>query len=81
MKNRQISKFRYLEKGALELYRAATTKPRQIERSGFFSTGPQRTNLSLQTGLESAGCSVVEKTRFSEEEDCAPPRELGLNIR
>ena len=28
--------------GVLELYRAATIKPRKIERSGFFSTGPQR---------------------------------------
>ena len=27
--------------------------------------GP-RTNSSLQTGLESAGCSVVEKKRFSD---------------
>ena len=35
-KNRRKSQFRYLEKGALELHRAATTKPRQIERSGFF---------------------------------------------
>ena len=35
-KNRQKSQFRYLEKGALKLRRAATTKPRQIERSSFF---------------------------------------------
>ena len=56
----------YLEKGAIELYRAATTKPSQIERSGFFSTGPKWTNSSLQTGLESASCSVVEKKRFSD---------------
>ena len=26
----------YLEKGVLELHRAATIKPRKIERSGFF---------------------------------------------
>ena len=63
--NRQKSQFRYLKKGALELSRAATTKPRQIEHSVFFSTGPQRTNLSLQTGLGSNGCSGAEKTRFS----------------
>ena len=55
-----------LEKGALELCRTATIKPRQIERSVFFSTGPQWTNLSLQTGLESAGCSVVEEKQFSD---------------
>ena len=30
--NRQKSQFRFLEKGALELSRAATTKPRQLER-------------------------------------------------
>ena len=35
-RNRQKSQFRYLEIGALELYRFATTKPKQIERSGFF---------------------------------------------
>ena len=35
-KNRRKSQFRYSEKGALELRRAATTKPRQIERSGLF---------------------------------------------
>ena len=31
-----------------------------------FSTGPQQTNLNLQTGLRSIGCSVVEKSRFSD---------------
>ena len=34
--NRRKSQFRYLEKGALKLSQAATTKTRQIERSGFF---------------------------------------------
>ena len=34
--NNQKSQFRYLEKGALKLRRAAMTKPRQIERSSFF---------------------------------------------
>ena len=28
----------------------------------FFSTGPQRINLSLQTGFRSAGCLVAEKS-------------------
>ena len=56
-----------LEKCALELCWTATIKPRQIERSVFFSTGPQWTNSSLQTGLESAGCLVVEKKRFKNE--------------
>ena len=35
-KIRQKCPFRYLEKGALELHRAAMTKLRQIERSDFF---------------------------------------------
>ena len=34
--NRRKSHFRYLEKGALALSRATTTKPRHIERSVFF---------------------------------------------
>ena len=38
-KNRRKSQFRYLEKGALEIPRAAMTKPRQIERSGFLVAG------------------------------------------
>ena len=28
--------------------------------------GPKQTNLNLQTGLRSIGCSVVEKSRFSD---------------
>ena len=43
-KNRQKYQFGYLEKGALELCRAAKTKPRLIERFRFFSAEPQRTN-------------------------------------
>ena len=62
----KISQYGYLEKGALEVPRAATTKPKQIRRSVFFSPGPQWTNSSLQTGLRSNGCSVVEKMRFSD---------------
>ena len=56
-KNRQKSPVHYLEEDALELRRAATTKPREIERSG--------TNSSLETGLRSTGCFVVEKTFLS----------------
>ena len=54
-----------LEKGAPKLCWAAMTKPRQIECTVFF-TGPQRTNLNLQTGFGSIGCMVVEKSRFSD---------------
>ena len=36
----------------------------------FFSTGPQQTNLNLQTGLRSIGCSAVEKSRFSDRGGC-----------
>ena len=66
-KNLQKSQFDYLEKGALELCHAATTKSRQIERSGFFFYWTSTDKLEFQTGLESAGCSVVEM------DDSAPP--------
>ena len=46
--------------------RACSDLTSKIERSGIFSTGPQRTNLSLQTGLGSTGCSGAEKTKFSD---------------
>ena len=46
--NRRKSQFRYLEKSALECRRAETDTT-----LWFLSTGPQRTNLSLQTGLRS----------------------------
>ena len=36
LKNLRKSQFRLLEKGVLEHRRAATIKPRKIERSGFF---------------------------------------------
>ena len=36
VENRQKFKFRYLEKGGLELRLAATLKPRKIDPSGFF---------------------------------------------
>ena len=55
-----------MEKGVLELLRAATIKPRKIERSGFFSTGPQWTNMNLQTGLRYNKGLVPEKSRFSD---------------
>ena len=42
---------------------ASTEKDRAL---CFFSPGPQRTNLSLQTGLRSNGGSVPEKSRFSD---------------
>ena len=49
-----------LKKGGFELRQAATHKPRKIDRSVFFSTVPQRTNLNLQTGFG------TEKLRFSD---------------
>ena len=33
----------------------------------FFSTAPQWTDSSLQTGLRYTGLTVVEKTRFYDE--------------
>ena len=54
----------FFEKCVLELSRTAMIKPKQLERSVLFSTGPQWTNLNLQTGFRSIGCLVVEKSRF-----------------
>ena len=50
IKNRQKSQFCFLEKGVLELCWAATVEP----------SGPQQANSSLQTSLETVGCSVAE---------------------
>ena len=73
-RNRRKSQFRYLEKGALELYRAATTKPRQIERSVFFlldHNGQTRVDR-LVSGPPDIR---VRRKRDSpmEEDDCLPP--------
>ena len=58
-KNRRKYQLRYLKKGALELYRAATTKPRQIERSVFFL-------------VDHNGQTRVYRL-VSGQPDCAPP--------
>ena len=42
-------------------------KSRQIERSVFFSSGPQWTNSNLQTGLRLTGSLVLEKSKFSDK--------------
>ena len=63
----------FFEKCVLELCRTAMIKPRQIERSCFFSTGLQLTNLNLQTSLRSIGCSVVENRDFSDRGWCLRP--------
>ena len=66
--------FCYLEKRVLEVHQAATLEPRKIERSIFFPTGPQRTNLNLQASLRSNGGLVPEKSLFSDREGhLAPP--------
>ena len=53
-----------MEKGALELRWAATTKPRQIELSGFLLLN--HNGQTLQTGLGTTICLDAEKTRFSD---------------
>ena len=77
-RNRRKSQFRYLEKGALELYRAATTKPRQIERSGFFllDHNGQTRVYRLVWGPPDVW---VRRKRDSpkEDDDCAPPPQWG----
>ena len=72
-KNRRKYNFRYLQKGALELCRAATIQPRQIEHSVFFSNGPQWTNSSLQTGLRSIIYGWFHRNRDSLAENDDPP--------
>ena len=81
-RNRRKSQFRYLEKGALELYRAATTKPRQIERSGFFLLDHNGQTRVYRLVLSPSDVRLWRKRDSPiEEEDCPPPprRYLGLN--
>ena len=77
--NRQKSQFRYLEKGALEFYQVATTKPWQIERSGFFLQDHNGHTRVYRLVLSPPDVRLWRK-RISqmEEDDCAPPRKLGL---
>ena len=79
-RNRRKSQFRYLEKGALELYRAATTKPRQIERSGFFLLDHNGQTRVYRLVLSPPDVRLWRKRDSKmEEENCAPPpRKLGL---
>ena len=65
-RNRRKSQFRYLEKGALELYRAATTKPRQIERSGFFLLDHNGKSRIYRLVPGSFDVLLRRKTRFSD---------------
>ena len=78
------SLFRYLEKRVLELCLAATIKPRQIERSGFFYwTKTDKLEFTDYTLVLSLPDVRLWRKRNSqmEEDDCpppTPPRELGL---
>ena len=60
-KNLRKSPFCYLEKGALELCLAATTKPREIEHSGFFLLDHNRQTRVYRLVLGQTG---AEKTQF-----------------
>ena len=73
-RNRRKSQFRYLEKGALELYRTATTKPRQIECSGFFllDHNGQTRVYRLVSGPPDVWVQRKSDSPM-EEDDCAPP--------
>ena len=76
-RNRRKSQFRYLEKGALELYRAATTKPRQIERSGFFLLDHNGQDRVYRLVMSPPDVRLWRKRDSKmEEDDCAlpPPR-------
>ena len=46
----------------------------------FCSTGPQRKNSSLRTGLRSTRCMVLEKLWFSDKGCLIPPCWLGLKV-
>ena len=63
-KNFWKSQFCYLEKGALELGQAATTSPRQIERSVFLLDHNEQTWVYRLSGQP----DVQELSRFSEIE-------------
>ena len=74
-RNRRKSQFHYLEKGALELYRAATTKPRQIERSVFFLLDHNGQTGVYRLVLSPPDVRLWRKSDSKmEEDDCAPPR-------
>ena len=42
--------FRYLEKGAVELWQATKTKPKQIERSSFYASATKHIGIGLSVG-------------------------------
>ena len=71
------SLFRYLEKRVLKLCLAATIKPRQIEHSVVFSTGPERSSLQLDLGPPYVWFRR-NRDSLTEDDDCAPPPSLTL---
>ena len=71
---RRKSHFRYLEKGALELYRAAKTKQRQIECSVFFLLDHNGQTRVYRLVLSPPDVRLRRKRDSKmEEDDCAPP--------
>ena len=76
VKNCQKSQFRYLE-----LCRAATIKPRQIELSIFFLLDHNKQTRVYRLVLGPLDVWLWRKRDSPmEEDDCAPPRLLGLKI-
>ena len=68
-----------MEKGVLELRRAATMKPRKIERSGFFLLDH---NGRLRKVKKFNGMFPTKKNSYRKKkliwELCAPPWRIGL---
>ena len=80
-RNRRKSQFHYLEKGGLELCRAATTKLRQIEWSGLFLIDH---NGQTQVYRSVSGPPDVQlrRNRYSltkGDDDCASPVLIMVN--
>ena len=73
--NRRKPHFCYLEKGALKLYLAAMTKPRQIKRFSFFLLDHNGQTRVYRLVLHPPGVRLWRKRDSKmEEDDCAPPR-------
>ena len=75
-KNCQKSQFQFLEKGALELCRAATTKLRQIECPGLSLLDHNRQTRVYRLVLGPTDVPLWRKRDSPvEEEDCDQPRD------
>ena len=71
-----------MDKGALELFRAATTKPRQIERSGIFLLDHNGQTRVYRLVLGPTDVPLRRKHDSQmEEDDCDPPMLIRVNYK